>query len=127
MRPLGPLPGIALGSMTMRRANARARGEMRKREGVGDGVMECWSVGVGETAATGTVTPPYSGGASLWLAVVAFVVAALGERGGATAGALKSGIASPGLPTNPTVLATGTLTPGCTMIFSNVPSAKLST
>ena len=47
---------------------------------------------------------------------------------GAGAGrAVTSGIASPGWPRKPTVLCTGTLTPGFTTIFSSVPASKLST
>ena len=41
--------------------------------------------------------------------------------------AVISGIASPGWPRKPTVLCTGTLTPGGTRIFSRVRPRKLST
>src|ERR1017187_2176648 len=106
MRPSGPVPLMRVASMTEYFASAAARGLMRNSDG---------AAGAGR-GATGTTTG---------VAVGAETTAAMGARGAAGAaigaagaGAVPMGIGSPELPRNPTVLWTGTLTRGGTVIFN---------
>src|ERR1035441_4326824 len=96
------------GSMTQTRAKAAARGLMRNSDGADGRVAEGWN---DETAEAWTGWATMRGMAADGALGTARPTS-WGLAAGAGAGAVASGMASPGWPRKPTVLCTGTLTPG---------------
>src|SRR5581483_2075854 len=122
------LPLIRVGSITELRASVAARGLMRNKAGAGDAAAAGAATGGVATEKAGSAARGAGAfGAATAGGAVRDVSGMEGAEAGAGAGAVTAGIASPGLPRKPTVLCTGTFTPGGTTIFSRVPASKLST
>src|ERR1017187_8935367 len=102
-------------SMTASFPSAAARGLMRNTYGIWGLASGVWGIGA---VGIGVAATPRRPSCDEGVAATA---------GAAGAVAVMAGIGSPGLPRKPTVLCTGTLTPGGTAILISVPSVKLST